>query len=100
MHLSSRCTHLSSGHSHRYAFSSMCWITVSDFMILPAQSVFEERSMVLGVYPSIWIVEHYFSETLGISYEAIKHTMRVHWQSTGTFSTRELDRRIILVCDF
>ncbi|THH31863.1 hypothetical protein EUX98_g2309 [Antrodiella citrinella] len=59
------------------------------------QSALQDRNHVFGVYPNLWLVEHYFSETLGISYEAITHTMRVHWDSTGTFSTKELERQVL-----
>ncbi|TCD64688.1 hypothetical protein EIP91_003802, partial [Steccherinum ochraceum] len=61
------------------------------------QTSFHDKNTVLGIYPLVWIVEHYFAETLGITYEAITHTMRVHWTGSGTFSTKEIERMIITV---
>lgn len=63
----------------------------------PPQTSFQDRNTVLGIYPLTWIVEHYFAETLGITYEAIAHTMRVHWTGAGTFSTKEMERTIVTV---
>ncbi|KAH8100300.1 Mak10-domain-containing protein [Cristinia sonorae] len=61
------------------------------------QSALQDRNLIFGVYPAIWIVEHYFAETLGVSYEALSHTMRVHWTGTGTFSMKETERHIFTI---
>ena len=63
-----------------------------------SKTTFENNNIILGRYPLIWIVERFFAETLGISYQAITHTMRVHWNHPTKFSTNEIEKHVIPVC--
>ncbi|KAI9069479.1 Mak10-domain-containing protein [Trametes sanguinea] len=39
------------------------------------QSLFFDRNLVLGVYPTRWLVDHFFQETIGLSYGSIQDAL-------------------------
>jgi hypothetical protein len=73
------------------------------FMIrfpLPRQSAFFDGTRVLNKYSSGWIVDRFFVETLGLSYDQLVKAVTSRWVGIGPLSFEDMEHRIIQVILF
>ncbi|KAH9857479.1 Mak10-domain-containing protein [Lenzites betulinus] len=60
------------------------------------QTLFFDRNVVLGVYQAVWLVERFFEETIGHSYQSILQALERSAPESQVASFREVtERRIV-----
>lgn len=62
------------------------------------QRMFTDNDIVLGDYSEDWIVEQFFWETLGLSYDSISEVVINTWAGPGMLSLQEMESHVIEVC--
>ncbi|KAH9890498.1 Mak10-domain-containing protein [Cubamyces lactineus] len=60
------------------------------------QSLFFDRNMVLGSHQLVWLVEHFYEETIGISYHSILEAIERSTPQPGMASMRDVIERNIV----
>ena len=61
------------------------------------QRIFVDNHVVLGAYPEEWIIERFFWETLGVSYESICEILVNSWVGPGALMLQEMESHLIAV---
>lgn len=55
------------------------------------QSIFYDGLLVLNKYSLTWLVDRFFFETLGITYDSIAKTIRERWTSTAPLPMKAIE---------
>ncbi|PSR70873.1 hypothetical protein PHLCEN_2v13235 [Hermanssonia centrifuga] len=58
------------------------------------QGTFSDRNLVFGEYPTEWLVDHFFEESLGVSYETIRDVLE---DDIERWALKEIEDHIIRV---
>ncbi|KIP07499.1 hypothetical protein PHLGIDRAFT_105599 [Phlebiopsis gigantea 11061_1 CR5-6] len=59
------------------------------------QRIFYDNRIVLEEYPEYWLLEQFFWETLGVSYETIGEVLVNNWVGPGELILREINSHLI-----
>ncbi|KAI0085943.1 Mak10 subunit, NatC N-terminal acetyltransferase-domain-containing protein [Irpex rosettiformis] len=61
------------------------------------QGAFYEKRIVMGQYPAEWLVQQYFLETLGVSYDYICDILVTSWAGRDELALEDVERHIIKI---